>query len=291
MSGQVCRRIEESAWEAGPPSIPELDTASPVPASATRRRRSSAETMPTSSPLGALEASHPEWCVDMGDALLSMTTFELWEAIERRAVAPWVRVWREGLECWTPVGEVPELGWAVASAPEPTPVVTTILEAAPEPTPGPIAATTPAPPPQSGATRTPAHTARAVSRQASRASLSEATPLTQPSPAVARTPRGGARWVLAGSAVAALALGVAIFRAADPPAPAPAASPVAALGAVTHVAPPVSPVASPALPVEASPSLEPALAEPPAPAAAPAVRRNERGQRRLPRGGHGAYGR
>src|SRR6185437_13308848 len=64
-------------------------------------------------------STHPDWCVDVGNGLVSMTTFELWEALERAQVLAWMRVWREGMECWTPVGEIAEFSWAIAGTPAP----------------------------------------------------------------------------------------------------------------------------------------------------------------------------
>jgi hypothetical protein len=275
--GEACRQIEESAWEAE----------SPVPESATRLRRASAETMPTSDSFTGVHATRPDWAVDLGEVMLSMTTFELWSAIERSEVPPWVRVWREGLECWTPVAELPELRWAVLSAPEfPREEG---LEAAPEPTPAdaesePLAqpATTPAPAPLPEARASAADLpARAVSRQVSTESApTEETPapLTQ-----APAPREGTRWLFAGSAVAAIAIAAAVFRVTAPTAMAPAASLPAAQGAAAAVEAQPSPMDAPAA---AAPSL--ADVEP---AAVPVVRRGERGQTRQPRGGRRAQGR
>lgn len=309
MDGHACRSIEESAWESGPPPIPELGTPSDVPESATRVRRSSIDTLPASDPVARLSASHPEWCVDAGEQLLTMTTFELWEAIERSHVAPWMRVWREGMECWTPVRHVPELRWAVASAQPltpapavPDPVEDTMEadltasdtppadEATTEATTGPIAlqARTPVPPPEAV---TPANdAARAVSRQSSRGSLPEATP--SPAPRSTVRPREGsrgARWIAAGSAVAAMAVGTALLRAADPPvAPALQTQAAGVAPGADRPAPPAR--VSPPTPVEA-PAAEPVLDEEDAPATPPVTRREERGQHRQPRGGRHAYGR
>jgi hypothetical protein len=51
-----------------------------------------------------------EWCVDFGDLLAAMESSELCAAIDRGEVTPTMRVWREGLPCWTPVEDLPELG-------------------------------------------------------------------------------------------------------------------------------------------------------------------------------------
>jgi hypothetical protein len=54
-----------------------------------------------------------EWCVDFGTALATMDTFELWAAIDRGDVVASMRVWREGMECWTPIGQVLDLALAL----------------------------------------------------------------------------------------------------------------------------------------------------------------------------------
>ena len=46
-----------------------------------------------------------------------MTTIELWTALDWGEIQAYVRVWREGMECWTPAGEVPELACALVNAP------------------------------------------------------------------------------------------------------------------------------------------------------------------------------
>jgi hypothetical protein len=172
-----------------------------------------------------------DWCVDAGHEKLAMTTFELWEALERGQVVASMRVWREGLECWTPVGEIPDFSWAVASTPEPptdTPV------ASGEDAPSERLVDVPTPPPESGF----------------RASVS------------AR----GAGWIPLRSAVAIVAVVTAI---GIPWAPVP--PPVASAGAAFQPAPVV--VLERSLP------------------ASEAAHHDERGQRRLPRGGRRAYGR
>ncbi len=89
--------------------------------------RSEAATQPYTDPFAATMAApasfasdHPDWCVDVGQELLTMTTFELWEALERGQVTAWMRVWREGMECWTPVGEISDFTWAIAGTPSPS---------------------------------------------------------------------------------------------------------------------------------------------------------------------------
>jgi hypothetical protein len=184
------------------------------------------ETPPPSSFTGAAR----DWCVDVGHEMLAMSTFELWEALERGQVLASMRVWREGLECWTPVGEISDFACAVAAASEspsepPMACDDVPTELGPE---------GPTPPPESG---------------------------FRPS-----APAQDARWVALGSAVAVVALVMAICVRA-------AALPVAS-------APPGLP---PTFPVVDRSAPESVVAE--------ASHHDERGQRRLPRGGGRAYGR
>lgn len=58
-------------------------------------------------------SSRVRWCIDRGPSLDTMTTFELWLAIASGQVERDVRVWREGLECWTEVEQVPDLACAL----------------------------------------------------------------------------------------------------------------------------------------------------------------------------------
>jgi hypothetical protein len=53
------------------------------------------------------------WCVDSGAHIATMSTVELRLAVASGDVGAAVRVWREGMECWTPVEELPELGHPV----------------------------------------------------------------------------------------------------------------------------------------------------------------------------------
>ncbi|APR83633.1 Hypothetical protein A7982_08982 [Minicystis rosea] len=228
-----------------------------------------------------------------------MTTFELWSAIERGEVAAWMRVWREGLECWTPLGELPELQWAVANANRmaaktaiaPAPSLET---ATPEPTPEsplseplPPQAITPEPI-APVAKQTTKDTARAVSR------LSRgAVPESEPAPVSEARPKVPAsRWVLAGSAVASLAIAAALLHATLPSARStdPRSVSAAELPKVTQPAdPPAGAHPSPPSPLpETSPEAETALAEPQAPSGPPAARREDRGQRRMSRSGRRA---
>ncbi|XXX75637.1 hypothetical protein WMF30_49100 [Sorangium sp. So ce134] len=79
----------------------------------------SAPTMPFSSHESSEEQtteSRP-WCVDHGDWLEAMSTVALWRALEVGELPHSTRVWREGLECWTPAGEVKALGWTISQPP------------------------------------------------------------------------------------------------------------------------------------------------------------------------------
>lgn len=52
------------------------------------------------------------WCVDDGTAQRTMTTFELWLAVAKGEVGPLSRVWREGMDGWRRLGQLPELACA-----------------------------------------------------------------------------------------------------------------------------------------------------------------------------------
>lgn len=263
--GQARRKTDETGWEDALAPFPSLDappgTPSVVPVSSTRRARSSAETLRgAADPFADTQAALPggaaacrDWCVDRGDELLTMTTFELWAAIERADVAPWMRVWREGMECWTAASELIELSWAVAGTPQPS--LETEASTGPPP---------PAPPPASA-------------RQVSRAPAPSMPPEPLPSPrqqARSRVQPHAARWVAVGSLVAATAIAAAFFVAAGGDVEVPVEHGIVA-----------SPPPARALPARALPTVasSPRPVEP--------ARREDRGQRRLPRGGGRPYGR
>jgi hypothetical protein len=58
----------------------------------------------------------PEWCIDLDSSLRAMTTFELWMALARGELGGKTRVWRDGMEGWEPIEEVPELAYALTDA-------------------------------------------------------------------------------------------------------------------------------------------------------------------------------
>jgi hypothetical protein len=211
-NGQACFQIEDRApagdVEASPPTsgvrenlrtIPLADgrsAAATVPGAGVDRF---AQTYPVvdESP----EAPPFEWCVDLGATMITKTTFDLWTAIEQGEIGGSMLVWREGMECWTPVDHVGELALALEAAPP----------AAPEASPEPAEATTNPevrrPPPA-------ADPPRISSRR--------------------QVPVRSGRWVALGSAVAASAIAAAAlttFLAQPPPSESsgarePAAAPV-----------------------------------------------------------------
>ncbi len=67
-----------------------------------------------------------DWCIDLGERLITLSTFDAWSAIARGQVRGLTLAWREGLECWTPVEELPELACALSAEPTPEPVATDI---------------------------------------------------------------------------------------------------------------------------------------------------------------------
>ncbi len=125
--GDACRTIEETKSAGFHVDVRGLCDAlgapsEPPPSSGRSEEPTLAYTDPYADTLeahGSFTSDHPNWCVDVGARLLSMTTFELWEALERGHVLAWMRVWREGMECWTPIGEIAEFTWALAGTPIP----------------------------------------------------------------------------------------------------------------------------------------------------------------------------
>jgi hypothetical protein len=83
-------------------------------------------------PSDAPSCRSAEWCVDSGERLSTMSTFEAWTAIARGDVRRSHRVWREGMECWEPIEEVPELACALSIEQAVTPEPFT-ADIAPEP--------------------------------------------------------------------------------------------------------------------------------------------------------------
>lgn len=57
----------------------------------------------------------PEWCVDMGDTITAMSTFELWMALARGDVDANTRVWGMGMDNWEIVADIPELAYAISN--------------------------------------------------------------------------------------------------------------------------------------------------------------------------------
>jgi hypothetical protein len=216
------------------------------------------------------------WCVDFGEEMRTMTTFDLWTAIERGEVSPELRVWREGMECWMPVARVPSLAVALVSL---APLTT--------PSPTPAAATTgPAPEVRE----------RPVGRPVPAPQLDAAPPPPQRRPRrslAATLLHPGTLWMALGSGVAAGAITAALMMTSRP---APQAAP-----------PPHAPVLLAAPPAEPPPPADPYLAtlgalptpaaEPVAvdPASAapegPRAHHDELGQHRLRRGKKAPHGR
>jgi hypothetical protein len=62
----------------------------------------------------AEEPTSRPWCIDHGRWLEAMSTADLWRALELGLLPQDIRVWREGLECWTPACDVRALGWAAS---------------------------------------------------------------------------------------------------------------------------------------------------------------------------------
>ncbi|WP_437754646.1 hypothetical protein [Sorangium sp. So ce1389] len=110
----------------------------PAPSGGEGRRQGqlslcSAPTMPFSSHTASREepTESKPWCVDHGDRLEAMSTVELWRALELGELPHSTRVWREGIECWTPAGEVKALGWTLSQPPprDEAPALSAVCEA------------------------------------------------------------------------------------------------------------------------------------------------------------------
>jgi hypothetical protein len=156
-------------------------------------------------PPASFRTAARDWCVDADTVILTLSTFELWEALERGQVVSWMRVWREGMECWTPVGEISEFAWALAQTPKPLAESPRFEELDLEPIEEEPAAMTPAP------------------------RASAIRPLTS---------HDGRGWIAVGSAVALVAIGFAmVITARRPPPPAETAGAVLQASLPSLVAP------------------------------------------------------
>lgn len=157
-----------------------------------------------------------EWCVERSGALCAMTWTELWQAIVDGDVRRGARVWREGLECWTPVEAVPELAGAFTwlstldfEVAFNTAVTPPAVEIAPLPPPPDLAP---------GASGAPASSVRPVAWDA-RAPRPEAPVRVGARSFLARLVSDlvSARWTAAGAVVAAVSIGASVSIVSAPP--------------------------------------------------------------------------
>jgi hypothetical protein len=58
-----------------------------------------------------------QWAVDHGDAIRTLPTYSVWNELAKGTVSRRDRVWREGMECWRPIADVPELACALVDHP------------------------------------------------------------------------------------------------------------------------------------------------------------------------------
>jgi len=264
-NGQACFQIEDRAStgdsEASPPtsgvrmnerSVHVVDVrcaAATVPGVSIDRF---AATFPVVEEAPA--AYSPEWCVDLGAALITKSTFALWSAIESGEVGGNMLVWREGMECWTAVNRVGELAYAIEPArptvPEESPVAE--IEARPEATPEATEATT-------------------------NPEVRLRPPMADP-PRISsrRQVRGDGKWIALGSAVAVSAIAAAGLTMSLTPPPVPEARGRVGTSAI-HVMERVA--VAPDAP-------EPPAAAPVMAASPPKARREDRGQHRRRTGDH-----
>jgi hypothetical protein len=263
-------------------TLPGITPSTPAPYSAPYSSRSTVETLEYSQPvphppqITATETSdeqRTEWCVDFGSVLTTMETFELWTAIDRGEVLRWMRVWREGMECWTPVGEVSELALAFQTPPSsssrtPEPIILPppLESLAPGEAP---TLSRPQHPSLPDEGRPPADTLVSGQRQPS---LEQISHTFLPAPIFRRA--GAHFWAALGSAVAATVISAAIISAEPPRAPLRAEDLGAAVppSEPTLVSGAAAPLEATALSIAAAASEAPApsiAAVPPASAAAP----------------------
>jgi hypothetical protein len=52
---------------------------------------------------------HGPWCVDHGDAIVCMSTMQVWMALAAGEIASGTKVWRDGRPCWQAIEHVEEL--------------------------------------------------------------------------------------------------------------------------------------------------------------------------------------
>jgi len=187
---------------AEPPASERITLAMPLQPKGQAAARANASTLVSATP-PAPSVRNAEWCVDTGGALVPMSTFELWNAIEQGGVAKDARAWCEGLECWTPIERI-----ASHMATSHTPMSATPTPAATEATTNPTA---PAPVALEASVEEDAESAAqpARGRRATAQSLAALR---------ARRPRG-VFGVALGSAVAAAAVSAALLLRIEAPTP------------------------------------------------------------------------
>ena len=258
-NGQACFKIEDRDGapagdvEASPPTsgvrenlctIPVHDgrsAAATVPGAGVDRF---AETLPVMDEVFPAPAF--EWCIDLGVALVTKTTFDLWAAIEQGEVGGSMLVWREGMECWTPVDRVGELACALEQAP---PAALLLAEQSPEP---------------AEATTNPEVRRPPIEPDLPRISSRRQVP-------VRGANAGGGKWVALGSAVAASAIAAALLTTFL------AQAPSESMGAREPAAAPVTQGAAPSRELPEARSIDTVTVAAPLP---PRARHAESGQHR-----------
>lgn len=144
MGGARMQRTIRAASEARPMAFSSIPSTRPIPGrqmrlpldteTATYRCPREAEGRSTR-PARASEPSS-DWCVILGGTLRAMGSAELWLAIDRGDVTPATLVWREGMEAWMPVGQMPDLALALTlSAPPLRPTAAPAMAEADAPSP------------------------------------------------------------------------------------------------------------------------------------------------------------
>jgi hypothetical protein len=188
------------------------------------------------------------WCVDLGCEMRAMSTFEVWTALASGTFGPEVRVWKEGMECWSPVETIPELVCALDATAELLPPPAARAQPAPPLPPltlpslmPPVsmrpeaglpdatlpASTRPEPPGlepdvAEAVTGPMARPYPALDRGEAPASGSRARPPLRLRAGSALAGRRGMTWIAGGSAVAAVSMALAMLLSPAPPFSAPA---------------------------------------------------------------------
>jgi len=97
-----CDQTYRPTARSSAPTISEaLRVVSPIPPSGDR--------------ISEVDDKPVHWCVDDGRELTARSTFEVWMAVSAGEIGSSTLVWREGMECWTPIADIFELACSIPS--------------------------------------------------------------------------------------------------------------------------------------------------------------------------------